>query len=242
MKNINILKLDSCNSTNTRLAEIAGEMPHATVLTTREQTAGRGQRGNTWEAEPGKNLTFSLLLRPEGVAARDQFYISEAVALGIKDALKHYLPNREVAIKWPNDIYVDDKKICGILIENTLSGNNIGRSIAGIGLNVNQTEFMSDAPNPVSMTQLSGATYDLDEVMTRIVTSILERLEQPNDTRHCDYMESLRYRQGANYIDTATGEMFFATISDVATTGHLSLTDSNGATRVYAFKEVTLVL
>jgi BirA family biotin operon repressor/biotin-[acetyl-CoA-carboxylase] ligase len=183
-----------------------------------------------------------MLLLPENVAARDKFFISEAVALGIKDALHYYLHDCDIAIKWPNDIYVDDKKICGILIENTLSGNCIGRSIVGIGLNVNQTEFVSDAPNPISMKMLTDEEYDLDEVLGRIVTSILERLGQEKVERHVDYMDSLRYRAGANYVEAASGETFYATISDVATTGHLSLTDMEGNTRVYAFKEVTLVL
>lgn len=242
MSRYNIIRLEECDSTNTYLSKIARESPHGTVVITTTQTAGRGQRGNSWEAEPGKNLTFSLLLKPENVAAHDQFYISEAVALGIADALRHYLDGFPVSVKWPNDIYVGDRKICGILIENSLSGNTIGHSIAGIGINVNQREFKSDAPNPVSAVMLTGKELLLDEVLTEVIDAVYGRLSQPLDLRHADYMQSLWRRDGGNYRDTATGEEFSAVITGVAPTGHLSLLDSFGNTHTYAFKEVTALL
>ncbi|MDE5927427.1 MAG: biotin--[acetyl-CoA-carboxylase] ligase, partial [Duncaniella sp.] len=144
---------DTLPSTSSYLAGIAADAPHGTVVMAREQTAGRGQRGNSWEAEPGCNITLSLLLRPEGLHPARQFVISQAVSLAIADLVSHFVA-APVSIKWPNDIYVDDRKICGILIENTITGTSIDRTIVGIGLNVNQTEFRSDAPNPVSMRQL----------------------------------------------------------------------------------------
>ncbi|MDE5982764.1 MAG: biotin--[acetyl-CoA-carboxylase] ligase, partial [Duncaniella sp.] len=134
-----IITLPEAGSTNTELAAIAAESPHGTVVTTRCQTAGRGQRGNTWEAAPGRNITMSVLLKPETILAREQFAVSEAVSLAIVTVLRRHLPaEAHVAIKWPNDIYVNDLKICGILIENSLIGNRIGHSIAGIGININQ--------------------------------------------------------------------------------------------------------
>lgn len=236
--NRNIIRLEECASTNSALAAIARESPHSTVVITRNQTAGRGQRGNSWEAAPGENLTFSLLLKGTGVAPRDQFVISEAVALGIADALRRLMPEIEISVKWPNDIYAGDMKICGILIENTLTGNSITHSIAGIGINVNQTVFTSDAPNPVSMAMLTGIRRDLDRVLALTLDSIDSRLTQPREELHADYMASLWRRAGGAYRDAATGEEFFAVIADVAPSGHITLLDTNNRSRVYAFKEV----
>ncbi|MDE6431375.1 MAG: biotin--[acetyl-CoA-carboxylase] ligase, partial [Duncaniella sp.] len=120
-------------------------------VSARRQTAGRGQRGNSWESAPGKNITMSILLRPEGLHPSRQFVISRAVSLAITGVLRRYMPASAVRVKWPNDIYVDDRKICGILIENVISSASIRQSVVGIGINVNQRRFLSDAPNPVSM-------------------------------------------------------------------------------------------
>ncbi len=114
------------------------------------QTAGKGCGTNTWESERGKNLTFSMLIHPKGIPANQQFHITEIVSVALCKMLQSYIYNK-VEIKWPNDIYVDDKKICGILIENRLQRTDIKDCIIGIGLNVNQTVFKSDAPNPVSI-------------------------------------------------------------------------------------------
>ncbi len=146
------IALDEVSSTNTWLAQHVADLSHLTMVTAAQQTAGRGQRGNSWESEPGANITFSLLIRPEGVPARNQFSISEATALAITDLLALY--GVKATVKWPNDIYVGDRKICGILIEHAIMGTSIMHSIIGAGLNVNQTRFVSDAPNPVSLLQL----------------------------------------------------------------------------------------
>ena len=148
-------------STNTELARLADEgAPHGTVAIAECQTAGRGQRGNTWESAPGENVTMSVLLHPDGIEPRRQFAISEAVALGVAETLDIYLPaGMRAEVKWPNDIYVGNRKICGILIENRITSTTIERAIAGIGLNVNQELFVSDAPNPVSLRQLTGARH-----------------------------------------------------------------------------------
>lgn len=242
-----MLWLDSVKSTNSYMAEIAADAPHGLVVAAREQTAGRGQRGNSWEAEPGKNLTFSLLIRPDGVDAADQFCISEAVALGVVDAIKAVLPldeGRMVAIKWPNDIYWNNRKICGILIENSLMGRSINHSIAGIGINVNQAVFVSDAPNPVSILQISGRVTNLESFLGLVGKCILERLSMSREELHREYMPSLWGRDGLTYRDTATGEVFRASIDGVAPSGHITLRLSDGSpqTRVYAFKEVAVVL
>lgn len=242
---MNIIHLDKVNSTNSYLASIANDSPHATIVSAHQQTAGRGQRGNSWEAQPGKNLTFSILLRPKGMSPREQFFISEAVALGIVDAIRHYLPEKHISIKWPNDIYVDDSKICGILIENSIVGTKLSHSIAGIGINFNQEQFFSDAPNPISVKQLSHHDTDLDDALTRVCQCILNRMdsiEKNKDSIHSEYFASLWGRQGRLYRDATTGDTFSATIEDVAPTGHITLRDSNGISRTYSFKEVSIIL
>lgn len=242
---INLIYLYEVGSTNTELTAMAADgAPHGTVVAAHAQKAGRGQRGNSWEAQPGKNLTFSLLLRPDGIDAADQFAISEAVALGIADALHPLVPAGagEVAVKWPNDIYVGDSKICGILIENSLSGRAIAHSIAGIGINVNQREFVSDAPNPVSLLQLDPAhgDYQLKPLLEEVTRRILARYATiGSPSLHADYMASLWRRDENRYRDTATGETFTARIADVAPTGHITLETTAMERRTYAFKEVS---
>lgn len=238
-----LIALDSVNSTSSYLAGIAETMPHGTVVSAYAQTAGRGQRGNSWESEPGANLTFSMLLRPDGIRAAEQFSLSEAVALGIASALRHYLPDTAVCIKWPNDIYAADRKICGILIENSLLGSCIRHSIAGIGINVNQTVWRSDAPNPVSMAQIAGHGFDRDEVLERVCREIMHELSLPSAPRHDRYMQALWGRYGLTYRDTATGEIFRASIRSIAPDGMMTLAPLDGAPeRVYAFKEVAVII
>lgn len=171
-----IVQLDSVGSTSSWLASMGDEAPHGLAVMAREQTAGRGQRGNSWEAEPGMNITLSLMLRPQGLHPGRQFVISQAVSLAIVDLLDTLVPGRKVSIKWPNDIYIDDRKVCGILIENSITGLSITRCIVGIGLNVNQLRFLSDAPNPVSVAQLTGEAYDVGALAERMVSGILDRV------------------------------------------------------------------
>ncbi|MDE6653825.1 MAG: biotin--[acetyl-CoA-carboxylase] ligase, partial [Muribaculaceae bacterium] len=138
-----IIYVDEADSTNNLLAAESHRLSHGTALMARRQTAGKGQRGNSWEAAPGKNLTFSLLLRPQSILASHQFELLQVVAISIVKVLRSQLDTDEIYIKWPNDIYYRDKKICGILIENSISGISIERSIVGIGINVNQDVFTS---------------------------------------------------------------------------------------------------
>lgn len=225
--------IDRCESTNSALPRNAA---HGDALMALEQTAGRGQRGNSWEAEPGRNITLSLMLRPENLAAVRQFEVSEAVALGVSDLLME-LGVENVAVKWPNDIYVDDRKICGILIENALSGSLISHSIAGIGLNVNQRRFRSDAPNPVSLIQLTGREHDLRALAERMIELILARLERGNN--HEDYRRRLWRGTGEWPWRTPDGEQFTASITDVLPDGRLRL---SGRPAPYPFKSVAPIL
>ena len=140
------------------------------------QHAGRGQGANHWESECGKNLTFSILIHPDNVLAHEQYIISMAVAATMRKYLSQVL-SEEVYIKWPNDIYVGDQKVGGILIENRLAGSHIRDCVIGIGLNVNQKEFKSEAPNPVSMLQLEGKEWDREEVLRGIIDLFVWQLE-----------------------------------------------------------------
>lgn len=240
--------LEACTSTNELLSRSESE-ENGLVICARTQTAGRGQRGNSWEAEPGKNLTFSMLLRPRNIAAARQFELSMLVSLGIVAALGE--AGVEARIKWPNDIYAGDRKLCGILIENSISGGRIERSIAGVGLNVNQTRFLSDAPNPVSIKNITGRDTQLEPLLESVCSKILDELAayeaSPDAGRLKERYRSLLWRgDGVAYPfrDAATGEEFLAAIADVAPDGTLSLRGASDEApiRHYLFKEVEFLL
>lgn len=145
------------------------------VIVARRQTRGRGQGDHTWSSEEGMNLTFSVVFEPRFIDAADAFRVSQMVALAIGDALREY--GIEARLKWPNDVYVGGLKIAGILIENDVRGSVLARTVAGIGLNVNQTEFPADLPNPVSMRALTEREYSLDEVLEAVLAKLGERYE-----------------------------------------------------------------
>ncbi len=241
---IDIIRLDSCDSTNTYLSGICRDLVRDTVVITREQTAGKGQRGNSWESAPGMNLTCSLLLNnTRGISAREQFVISEAVSLGIVDTLRRFIPaNCPIKVKWPNDIYAGDKKICGILIEHSISGRDIARSIIGIGINVNQHDFLSDAPNPVSVYNIIGREIAVDDVLAVMLERIYIRLDEPAEKIHSDYKCEMWRRDSNRYREVASGDEFFAKIVDVHPDGTLCLLDESSAEHRYLFKEVAVVL
>lgn len=238
--------LDTCPSTSSELAA-RPDAPAGLVVASRTQTAGRGQRGNSWEAEPGANLTFSQLLRPMTIGAVRQFELSMIVSLAIADTLDAILAEAGVAqrtaIKWPNDIYVGDSKICGILIENTISGCRIDRSIAGIGININQTRFVSDAPNPCSLRQFTGLSYNLEPLLQRFAEAIADALsayETAPDPAALNvrYMRRLWRRSGIWPFATPDGTRFEAEIIAVDPDGILTLSPD----RRFAFKEVAFLL
>lgn len=239
-----IIEYDSLTSTNNEAGRLAETLAHGDVIVAREQTAGRGQRGNSWESAPGMNLTFSLFLRPEWPAA-DSFLLSMAISVGITEALREILHTDEIKIKWPNDIYWRDKKLVGILIENSFSGSMVSHSIAGIGLNVNQLVFTSDAPNPISMASIAGHEFITADVLRHVCTRILEQVkpENLNDEILLPRYHELLWRYGGTHFwREASGEVFEAAILQVAPTGHLTLADSDGVRHTYAFKEVFPVL
>ena len=230
-----IVHIDETDSTNRWLKDHGeGTM----VVATDYQTAGKGCGSNAWESERGKNLTFSMLIHPDGIAAREQFHITEVVSVALCRTLQPYIYNK-VEIKWPNDIYVGDRKLCGILIENRLQGNVIVDCIIGIGLNVNQRVFLSDAPNPVSMYQLTGQELDRDELLKAFIENLDQ--EWQNKTNGSEYRELL-YRKGKDGLYEAKTGRFVAKLTDVLPDGRLLLVDEEGKEHTYAFKEVSFII
>ena len=244
---VEMINLDSVDSTNTWLKQNppAG-LPVA--VTTRCQTAGRGQRGNSWEAAPGMNITMSMAWRPGKIAPAEQFAISRAVSLAIVDFLREAMPEADrqlFAIKWPNDIYYGHYKICGILIEHTISSTAILRTIIGIGLNVNQIEFTSRAPNPISMAMISGREYNVDTLSARLADRILTYLEAEDAAPGAnaeDYFTALYRREGMHPYALPDGTRFNASIEKVDPTGLLYLRHDDDALTIHPFKSVTFLL
>ena len=248
---MNILWMECVDSTNSEIRRRIATLDNLSLIATQEQTAGRGQGTHTWYSSPRTNLLFSMLFRfsendRSELKTRDMLLITEMVTLGIRD----YLLDNGISarIKWPNDIYWKDKKICGILIENELEGAYLLRCIAGIGVNINQEHFVSPAPNPVSLKQILGRETDKQEVLE----SILKRLfsyyiplisQKPNikETIHSDYLNA-QYRHKGMYPYRDENGEFKASLEAIEPDGHLLLRDENGMLRKYAFKEVQYII
>ena len=208
----------------------------AVVVVAEYQTAGKGCGENSWESERGKNLTFSVLLHPTEISANCQFRISEAVSVALCETIERF-GVQKTSIKWPNDIYVGDRKICGILIENRLKGSTIIDSIVGIGLNVNQREFLSDAPNPVSIYQLTGEETDREALLQAFLKELSKAMEMEPKALSQAYHRRLYRREGMHRFSDSQGE-FEAKVLNVLDDGRLVLLDAEGKARMYAFKEV----
>lgn len=239
--------LDECVSTNTQVTEYPLS-EEGVIVAVRCQTGGRGQKGNSWEAQPGKNLTFSAMWKPRGIAAREQFSISEAVALAVVDFLEDAGINAKV--KWPNDIYVDDRKICGILIEHSVMGTEISRTIAGVGINVNQREFLSGAPNPVSMASIAGTEFPTERLLEDFEMKLRRRLSQISGSEgrimiHDEFQSRMWRFDGSAYPFRIreSGESYPGIVRGVEPMGFLHVENADtGETCRYAFKEVEFLL
>lgn len=241
--------LPEVNSTNTWLLEALASsqpLPEGALVYTLRQMAGRGQVGNKWESEPDRNISFSLLLRPVFVPVQQQFVISEMCSVGILQGLMS-LGLRNVSVKWPNDIYVGDEKVCGILIENRLMGGVLSESVLGVGINVGQTVWKSDAPNPTSLA-LHGIDASPEEVLDVVlhhIASLYELLHEPSGASviHRLFCEHLYRGKGVYpYVDAQTGEAFDAEVAGVDPQGPLLLRLADGQERRYWFKEVRFAL
>ena len=214
-----------------------------TLVVADQQTGGRGQGENRWESEAGKNLTFSLLCHPRFVKASEQFILSQCMALAIWRSLDKLVEG--VSIKWPNDIYIFDRKVSGTLIECDLRGKEIENCIIGVGLNVNQREFRSDAPNPISLVQATGNEQDKEKLLDGILAEFQHLYEEvraggSEDVRK-EYRQHIYRREGMHRYADVRGE-FTAEIADIEPTGHLLLRFENGNTCRYELKEVRFII
>ena len=246
---------DEVDSTNSRIAGDKSSLDDFTTYAAKAQSAGRGQKGNGWHSAKGENLTFSTLLRPEWLPVQEQFAISQAAALAVVD----YLADKGVTakIKWPNDIYVGERKICGILIENSLEGEHLATSIVGIGLNLNQTVFPDSLPNPVSLKMLTGSHYSPEKELVTFLAFLRERYERTRSSRSrngqdIEYMESM-FRRGEwhNFermeesdvpVEKRNGHVFRARILGTNPEGKLLLENEEGIVNPFAFKEIKYII
>lgn len=238
-----IIKLNATDSTNAYLKKLVNEesLENYSVVAALKQTSGRGQMGTVWESELGKNLTFSVLIGCENFKIVDQFYLSMAVSLGVLKAINDYV-NNMLYVKWPNDILAEKDKISGILIENILQGSFIKYSVVGIGLNVNQKQFSSDVKNVTSLKKLTGAVFNKDEVLKKVVDSI-KKYVQLIDQKDFDSLKKLyinelfKYNTPAMFEDKS-GIKFLGKIVDVSEDGRLVIELEDEKTRKFNLKEI----
>ena len=243
-------------STSTLLREqYTDALAHLYTIRTEYQTAGRGQAGNSWESEAGKNLLFSALLRYDGLLAINQWRLSMLVAVALWETLAKYLPKEKLTIKWPNDIYWGDKKLVGILIENSLSGKYVGYSIVGIGVNVNQAKWLSNAPNPISMLQITGEEYDAEMLMNEWICAMKSWELRSTEEIKATYLQHLYRREGwhtyverevsiapTSIAEKGTKNTFLAEIVTVTEQGELVLRLQDNAEKKYHFKQIRFVI
>lgn len=236
---------EKVSSTNTVASALLREAtpPEGTVITASFQESGRGQGGNRWESEPGSNLLMSVILYPVMVKPAEQFVLSRMISLAVHDLVSLFTP--DASIKWPNDIYVRDDKIAGILIENSIMGETLGSTVAGIGLNVNQTVFKSDAPNPVSLATVTGTGHDLSDISGKLM-KMIDRwygmvIRGETATLENGYQRVL-YRSGEWHLYRDKGGRFEGMIERVMPDGMLVVRKKTGKTAEYAFKEIDYIL
>lgn len=237
-----IYRFDTLTSTNDEARD--RRYRHGDLIRAERQTAGRGQRGHTWVSPEGENLTFSLVIEPRFLAADRQFLLLECLALALCDTFGDF--GIDTRIKWTNDIYHGDRKLVGILIEHFYAGATLARSIAGIGINVNQTLFDPALPNPVSMRLVAGRPFDRDTVLERFAARFAGRYAQleADDAAglDADYRARLYGLGRARTFRLPDGSPFTATIEGVRTGGELELRRADGSLHAYRFKEVEFVI
>jgi BirA family biotin operon repressor/biotin-[acetyl-CoA-carboxylase] ligase len=236
-----IIRLDEIDSTNNYLKQLSREQPLAegTVVIAEFQTGGRGQQGNSWFSSKGDNLLFSLLLLPMNLPANEMFVISCITSLAIEKALSHFVDN--ICIKWPNDIYWNDKKMGGILIENNLQEGSVKSAVIGIGLNINEKSFPDNLPNPVSLRQITKTEYDKMKIFDIFLHNFFALYHQLKRGEKFEikeeYMQKLYRSNGYFWFEDNNGK-FSAKIVDVLSSGHLILKTKEKEEKKYAFKEV----
>jgi len=240
----NLVFMPDCHSTNTFALDLCQQPPtpaDGTVIITADQTAGRGQRGNVWHAEPGKNLTFSIILKPNFLSIQNQFYLNVFSSLAIRDYLLDHGCD-QVSIKWPNDIYIGNKKVCGMLIENQLLGNQIAATVLGIGLNINQQSFSLSTATSLALDrhQTFDLAVELEALLHFIESRYLQLRQGSLATLMLEYQNSLYWINEKHTFENSTFSEFAGTIMGVDGSGHLRL-EVEGDEVLFKMKELVYV-
>lgn len=244
---IDLPEVDSTNLyAQELLAELNGRLPEGTLITAQHQTAGRGQMGTVWEDVPHESLMCSLILYPQTLDIREQFSLSIAMALGVREFLVSLLPAEEAEhcqLKWSNDLYFKGKKLGGMLIENALNGHRISHSIVGIGLNINQTSFPSELSKAISLSQITQRQYNINDLSAQLCAYLEPRYLQLRRGEYgalrSDYLRVLwRYQEWAAYERVATSEQFTGQIVGVKPTGELMVDSGQPSLETFNLKEI----
>ncbi len=241
-----LFSLERIASTNQYALDLLDqeEPLEGTIVIAFDQYAGRGQINKHWESEPGKNLTCSIILYPDFLPARQQFVLSQVVALSIADTIRSFISNG-VTIKWPNDLYVYDKKITGILVQNALQGSVIKSTVVGIGLNVNQMNFKSDAPNPTSIALETKRTIELDFVLAKLCQALekwyLKLKANKIEDIQAAYQKQLFRRNELHNFRRSNGQIFSGRIQGTTAIGQLII-DTEKGKELFSLKEIGYIL
>ncbi len=240
-----IIKLNAIDSTNSYLRDLSAkeQLEDMTVVVTKTQKKGRGQRDALWESESGKNLTISVFKRIHGLNVESGFYVSMATSLAIVTTLKKVqIP--KLKVKWPNDILSENKKICGILIENIAKQKKINAAIIGIGLNVNQTRFRN-LPQASSLKAISGTTFNLDELLNYLLQNLetyLDKIKAGKKQEIREAYEKLLYRKGKpSTFQNLQGDLFPAFIKGIDEYGNLRLLMEDDVEQAFELKQIKLM-
>lgn len=241
---MNLIKLNAIDSTSTFLKEMAkkSNLENYTVVVTKSQTKGRGQRENSWISEPNKNLTFSVFIKDFELLVLNQKYLNFAVCLAVFDVIKKHL-NTNIFIKWPNDIMSANQKICGILIENKIADAKINQTILGIGLNVNQDIFPMQFKNISSLKKITGKLYDLDQLLNEIISVLKKRIKALTTDKFLkleqEYLNVLYKKNIPSMFKTADNVLFMGKIVGVSKTGKLKIELENKTIKKFQIKEIS---
>jgi BirA family transcriptional regulator, biotin operon repressor / biotin---[acetyl-CoA-carboxylase] ligase len=242
MIQFSIGKYDRINSTNIFLNNltVSSNCDEGLVVSSENQTHGRGYGKNIWESEPKKNLLFSVLLKPDFLSAENQFYLSMVVSLALYRTIEKIIGTKKLKIKWPNDIYYENKKMAGILIENTIAGLSISKSIIGVGLNVNQTTFSKEIPNPISIKNIIGIETEKDQILDIFLNNLnmfyLDLQNNKMDIIKTAYLENL-YQKGIEAQYKIDKQIIKGTIIGIDKFGQLEI-QINNKIEIFGFKEI----
>ena len=241
-----LVKLNAINSTNSYLKDLSKAIntKNWTVVSTEFQTSGRGQMHTKWESERSKNLICSVLIKFDKITIPDQFYLNCAISLGIYNALKDYnLP--QLRVKWPNDIMAVNRKLGGILIENSVMTNKIHQSVVGIGLNVNQESFPAYLPKAVSMNQILKRIFDRSILLNQVIKSLKEQItlleERKFETLHQNYEEVLYKKNIPQVFENKDNQRFLGIVLGITSDGKLIVEKEDHTKQEFGFKEIKFV-